>query len=75
MRAATPSSSLLSFPGKDIHNMLLDQKIAEELSQKGGGLGLQNMLYKQLSRNLVTEGQAADKQGQRAGNAGLIERN
>jgi len=55
MRAATPSSSLLSFPGKDTYNMLLDQKVSEELSQKGNGLGLQEMLYRQLSRSLLTD--------------------
>jgi len=72
MRAVTPSSSLLSFPGKDVYNMLLDQKIAEDLSHKGNGLGLQTMLYRQLSRDAGTNEQAADKQGQSAGKAGLI---
>lgn len=72
MRAATPSTSLLSFPGKDVYNMLLDQKIAEDLSHKGQGLGLQGMLYRQLSRSIVTDEQVADKQGQGTENAGLI---
>jgi len=72
MRAATPSSSLLSFPGKDVYNMMLDQKIAEDLSHKGNGLGLQGMLYRQLSHDVVTNEQTADKQGQSAEKAGLI---
>ena len=72
MRAASPSSSLTSFPGKDVYNMLLDQKIAEDLSHKGNGLGLQTMLYKQLARNVLTNEQGTDKQGQDAGITGLI---
>ena len=72
MRAATPSSSLLSFPGKDVYNMLLDQKIAEDLSHKGHGLGLQDMLYRQLSRNIGMNEQKTDEQGQDTEKIGLI---
>lgn len=52
--------------------MMLDQKIAEDLSHKGNGLGLQGMLYRQLSHDVVTNEQTADKQGQSAEKAGLI---
>lgn len=44
--------SMKSF-GKDAYNMMFDQKIAEEFSNKGqGGIGLQKILFKQLSKAL-----------------------
>jgi flagellar protein FlgJ len=34
--------------GQETYEMMLDQKIAEDLAGKGGGLGLQKMLYNQM---------------------------
>ncbi len=49
MRKTIPAGdpTLRSF-GKDTYTMMFDQKIAEELSGKGKGLGLQALLYEQL---------------------------
>jgi len=48
MRRTIPQSGLNDFPGKDIYTMLLDQKVAEDVAKRGGGLGLQEMLLRQL---------------------------
>ena len=36
-------------PGKDAYNMLFDQKVAEEMANKGKGAGLQQTLFNQLN--------------------------
>jgi flagellar protein FlgJ len=36
------------FPGKDTFDMMMDQKVAEELTRRGDGLGLQKILFNQL---------------------------
>ena len=51
MRRTLPKSDLLpSAPGKDTYEMMFDQKVAEDLSRRGGGIGLQKVLYEQLRR-------------------------
>ena len=56
MRDTVPSSGLTDrFPGKDTYNMMMDQKIAEELSKKGNGLGLKEMLYHQLAGKVLKD--------------------
>ncbi|MGV8056615.1 MAG: rod-binding protein [Smithellaceae bacterium] len=56
MRQTVPKgSSFGSSSGKDTYYMLMDQKVAEELSNKGGGLGLQKMLFEQLTKNYPKE--------------------
>jgi peptidoglycan hydrolase FlgJ len=51
MRRTIPQSGLLPpSPGKDMYQMMLDQKIAEDLSKRGEGMGLQKLLYEQLRR-------------------------
>ncbi len=52
MRNTVPlgDPSLKSF-GKETYNMLFDQKIAEEMSNKGQGIGLQKMLFNQLNKS------------------------
>jgi peptidoglycan hydrolase FlgJ len=56
MRQTVPKgSSLGSSSGKDTYYMLMDQKVAEDLSKKGNGLGLQKMLYEQLTKNYSKE--------------------
>jgi flagellar protein FlgJ len=51
MRKSVPKGGLLgNMPGKETYEMMLDQKIAETAAErKGGGLGLQKVLYDQLS--------------------------
>lgn len=49
MRRTVPSLSPLSkFQGKETYDMMMDQKVAEELSRRGNGLGIQDLLYQQL---------------------------
>jgi len=47
MRRAIPQSGN-NFPGKDIYSTMVDQKVAEDLAKRGGGIGLQEMLLRQL---------------------------
>lgn len=54
MRHTIPDSGLLNkFPGKDTYDMMVDQKVAEELSKKSNGLGLKEMLYKQMAGKVL----------------------
>jgi peptidoglycan hydrolase FlgJ len=56
MRDTVPSSGLVDkFPGKETYNMMMDQKIAEELSQRGNGLGIKEMLYRQLAGKVLKD--------------------
>lgn len=56
MRQTIPKGQgAASFPGKDTYNMILDQKIAEDFSRRGNGLGLHKMLYEQLTRSQTKE--------------------
>jgi flagellar protein FlgJ len=53
MRQSIPNSGLLkSSHGQDAYEMLMDQKIAEEIAHKGEGLGVRRVLYDQISQNL-----------------------
>jgi len=55
MRKTIPEGNPgLSF-GKDTYTMLFDQKIAEEVSKKGEGMGLKTILYEQLKKSLKQE--------------------
>ncbi len=47
MRSTIPQSGT-KFPGKDIYSAMIDQKVAEDLAKRGGGIGLQKMLLRQL---------------------------
>ncbi|MCU0581911.1 MAG: rod-binding protein, partial [Syntrophales bacterium] len=54
MRHTIPDSGLLNkFPGKETYEMMMDQKVAEELSRRSHGLGLKEMLYKQLAGKVL----------------------
>jgi len=56
MRDTVPSSGLTDrFPGKETYNMMMDQKVAEELSKRGNGLGLKEMLYRQLAGKVLKD--------------------
>ena len=49
MRNTIPQSGLTNkITGKDTYEMMMDQKVAEELAKKGG-TGLQGVLFNQLS--------------------------
>ncbi len=47
-KTVTTGLSINQFAGKDTYNMLMDQKVAEELSKKNDGLGIQKIMYNQL---------------------------
>jgi flagellar protein FlgJ len=56
MRQTVPKgTSAASLSGKDTYNMIMDQKVAEDLSKRGNGLGLQKMLFEQLTKNYTKE--------------------
>ena len=48
LRRTIPESGLNKLPGKDTYIMMFDQKVAEELSSKGRGIGLQEILLRQF---------------------------
>ncbi len=49
MRKTIPTGGAINkIAGKDTFDMLMDQKVAEELSKKNGGLGIQTIMYNQL---------------------------
>jgi flagellar protein FlgJ len=51
MRKAVPENGYLGkMPGKDTYTMMMDHKLSEDLSRKGGGIGLQKILYEQMKR-------------------------
>ena len=53
MRQTIPKGGVLGGShGKETYEMMLDQKMADELATKGQGLGLQKMLYNQLTRQI-----------------------
>jgi flagellar protein FlgJ len=53
MRNTIPQSGLLkSYPGKDTHNMLIDQQIAADMAQSRNGLGLQKILFDQMTKSM-----------------------
>jgi flagellar protein FlgJ len=52
MRTTVPQSGLTGkATGKDTYEMMMDQKISEELAKKGG-MGLQKVLFNQLNGQL-----------------------
>lgn len=53
MRQSSPKHGFLKpSQAQQTYEMMLDQKIAEELAYKGGGLGLQKMLYNQITERI-----------------------
>jgi flagellar protein FlgJ len=52
MRNTIPQSGLTNkMTGKDTYEMMMDQKISEELAKKGG-MGMQKVLFNQLNGQL-----------------------
>jgi len=61
MRKAVPESGhMVKMPGKDTYTMIMDQKLSEDLSRKGGGIGLQKILYEQMKRTPTRASQLED---------------
>ncbi|HVO65632.1 MAG TPA: rod-binding protein [Syntrophales bacterium] len=51
MRQSIPQSGYFKqSTGKDAYNMLFDQKVAEEMANKGKEVGLQQALFNQLNK-------------------------
>ena len=49
MRQTIPTGGAINkITGKDSFDMLMDQKVADELSKRNGGLGIQKIMYNQL---------------------------
>jgi len=48
LRRTIPESGFSAAPGRDIYALMFDQKVAEDLSTGGGGIGLQQILLRQL---------------------------
>lgn len=56
MRQTVPKGTGVgSMSGKDTYTMIMDQKVADDLSRKGNGLGLQKILFEQLTKNYAKE--------------------
>jgi flagellar protein FlgJ len=52
MRQSVPRNGYLRpSQAQQTYEMMLDQKMAEELAGKAGGLGLQKMLYNQMTKH------------------------
>ncbi len=72
MRRTIPESGVNKFPGKDIYTMLLDQKVAEDLAKRGGGMGIQEMLLHQLGGTRQSDDKDQRQGGyNRAGGGGI----
>ena len=51
MRKTIPESSYMTkMPGKDTYTMMMDHKLSQELAHRGGGIGIQRILYEQMTR-------------------------
>jgi peptidoglycan hydrolase FlgJ len=56
MRKTIPESKTgMNDHGKETYTMMMDQKLAESISAKGNGLGLQKVLYEQLTKTNTQE--------------------
>jgi flagellar protein FlgJ len=56
MRQTIPrSENSVNLTGKDTYNMIMDQKIAEDVSRRGNGLGLHKILFEQMTKNYTKE--------------------
>ena len=56
MRSTVPQSGTNKLPGKDIYSSMIDRKVAEDLAKRGGGIGLQEMLLRQLGSGIGDRG-------------------
>lgn len=60
MRSTVPKSGS-NFPGKDIYDSIVDHKVAENLTKRGGGIGLQEMLLRHLGKPGIMDQKPAIK--------------
>ncbi len=57
MRRTVPAGGAIGqVAGKDTYEMLMDQKISEEAANRANGLGLQKILFEQMSRGRENDG-------------------
>ncbi|MGD9943757.1 MAG: flagellar assembly peptidoglycan hydrolase FlgJ [Burkholderiaceae bacterium] len=56
MRAALPKSGLMDGPGQDMYQGMLDQQLSQSLANRRGGLA--DMIARQLTRQLGTQGRS-----------------
>jgi flagellar protein FlgJ len=57
MRRTVPRGGLLpKTTGYDSWDMVMDQHVAEELSKRNGGLGLQKIIYDQVIQTMKPKG-------------------
>lgn len=58
MRKTIPVGGILSNKNSwsDTYTTMVDQKVAEDFAKRGGGIGLQNMLYRQFNNNSILTG-------------------
>ena len=52
MRKTVPDGGLFCNKGSrwNTYTMMIDQKVAEDLAKKGGGIGLKKILFNQLKK-------------------------
>ena len=60
MREATPQDGIMDSQQSKLFTGMLDQQLSQSLSSSGHGMGLADMLVKQLSRNAQTAGSLQD---------------
>ncbi len=57
MRRTVPRGGLLpKTTGYDSWDMVMDQHVAEELSKRNGGLGLQKIIFEQVIKTMKSQG-------------------
>ncbi len=62
MRSTIPQEGYLHGSGEGVYNAICDQQVAQALA-KGRGIGLAEMLYRQLSQKAAAAGQPAASTG------------
>ncbi len=55
MRKTVPENKNGMNYGKDTYTMIMDQKLAESISNHGNGMGLQKVLYEQFTKTNARE--------------------
>jgi flagellar protein FlgJ len=61
MRQSVPKSGFLKHSqGQETYEMMMDQKISEEIARKEEGVGLQRALYNEISQHLQKSAKVFD---------------
>jgi len=75
LRRTIPESGFHTAPGRDIYTLMFDQKVAEDLSTGGGGIGLQQILMRQLgTHDSAAAGKRTGSDSPRMPSAGGVSR-